>query len=408
MSQAEPARGPGAQARRHEDPGGESPGHADPGAKEAREREPSHRRWVGAVLAAGMAVALGAAMAGLPDDHAPLPAVARYAMEVALPKWGLTEPVNEIVYGTRGFDTFGETFLLLAAVVSVILITRSREVRHGYFGESAAGARERARADPVEPADASERAARAADRREQNQPDDTGAARADAGRGDPGRGDAGRGDAGRGDAGRGGAGGPRAGRPDPDDEDAPATPDAVPLGTPAPETAEAMTVVTRTAIRMTLPVLAVGGFYLAAWGYSPGGGFPGGAVLVGVLLLAYAALGRRRIARVIRPGLLEGIELGGATAIIVTELLGLFLRGSVSANWLPLAQPETILSGGISQLFSASELVEVGTGLAIAIFALIGMGHDWTPDERARPDGPDSDSAPDSDGARDSQDGSGS
>ena len=133
---------------------------------------------------------------------------------------------------------------------------------------------------------------------------------------------------------------------------------------------------------MALPVLAVAGLYLCAWGYSPGGGFPGGAVLVGVLLLAYAAFGRRRVARVIRPGLLEGIELGGATAIIVTELLGLVLRGSFSANWLPLAAPATILSGGIAQLFSASELIEVGTGLAITIFALIGIGHDWTPEGR--------------------------
>jgi multicomponent Na+:H+ antiporter subunit B len=277
--------------------------------------------------------------------------VARYALELALPRWGLTEPVNEIVYGTRGSDTFGETFLLLAAVVSVILITLSRAPRRGYFGESAAGAREQSRADPTPPAGASEQAARAADRREQDEP-------AGPGPGRPGR-----------------------------DRGAPATPDAVPLGTPAPETAEAMTVVTRTAIRMALPVLAVAGLYLCAWGYSPGGGFPGGAVLVGVLLLAYAAFGRRRVARVIRPGLLEGIELGGATAIIVTELLGLILRGSFSANWLPLAAPATILSGGIAQLFSASELIEVGTGLAITIFALIGMSHDWTPDERDRDQG---------------------
>jgi multicomponent Na+:H+ antiporter subunit B len=71
----------------------------------------------------------------------------------------------------------------------------------------------------------------------------------------------------------------------------------------------------------------------------------------------------------------------------VTELLGLLLRGSFSANWLPLAAPQTILSGGIAQLFSGSELIEVGTGLAIVIFALIGMGHDWTPDERAPSDG---------------------
>ena len=313
-----------------------------PGRPETTEHEPEHRRWIGAVLAAGMAAALGAAMVGIPREHAALPAVARYAMEVALPRWGLTEPVNEIVYGTRGFDTFGETFLLLAAVVSVVVVTRSREARRGYFGESQAGEREQEKCDPAESADASEQEARAAERREQDE----------SAPGDPAR---------------------------------PQTPDAEPLGTPAPETAEAMTVVTRTAIRIALPVLAVAGLYLVAWGYSPGGGFPGGAVLVGVLLFVYAGFGRRRIARIVRPGLLEGIELAGATAIILTELLGLLLRGSFSANWLPLAAPQTILSGGIAQLFSASELIEVGTGLAIAIFALIGMGHDWTHDESDEP-----------------------
>jgi multicomponent Na+:H+ antiporter subunit B len=290
-----------------------------------------------------MAVALGIAVASIPREHAPLPAVARQAMEVALPRWGLTEPVNEVVYGTRGFDTFGETFLLLAAVVSVMMITRSKEPRRGYFGESAAARREQAQADPAEPVDASERQARAAERGEQ---------------------------------GESGPAGPRR----------PATPDRTPLGTPAPETADAMTVVIRTAIRLALPILAVAGLYLVAWGYSPGGGFPGGAVLVGVLLLAYAGFGRPMVSKVVRPGLLESIELAGAGAIIVTELLGLLLRGSFSANWLPLAAPGTIISGGITQIFSASELIEVGTGLAIAIFALIGMSHDWAPDTEPGPD----------------------
>jgi multicomponent Na+:H+ antiporter subunit B len=303
------------------------------GAREATEREPVHRPWVGALLAAGLAVALGVAMAGIPREHAPLPQIARYALAVALPRWGLTEPVNEVVYGTRGFDTFGETFLLLAAVVSVILITRSREPRRGYFGESTAGAREQAETDPAAGSDAAEQTARAAERREQG-------------------------------------GGPTARE----------TPDATPLGTPAPETAETMTVVVRTAIRIALPILAVAGLYLVAWGYSPGGGFPGGAVLLGVLLLAYAGYGRRKISRVVRPGLLETLELAGAAAIIATELLGLLLKGSFSANWLPLAAAQTPLSGGIAQLFSGSELIEVGTGLAIAVFALLGMGHDWVRD----------------------------
>ena len=47
------------------------------------------------------------------------------------------------------------------------------------------------------------------------------------------------------------------------------------------------------------PVLAIAGLYLAAWGYSPGGGFPAGAVMLGVVLLLYAGFGRtpRRASR---------------------------------------------------------------------------------------------------------------
>ncbi|MBV8950081.1 MAG: sodium:proton antiporter, partial [Actinobacteria bacterium] len=92
-------------------------------------RQEVHRPVVGLALVAALATCLAAAMVTLPRDGAPLPAVARYALDVALPKWHTTEPVNEIVYGTRGFDTFGETFILLAAVVGVIVISRSKERR---------------------------------------------------------------------------------------------------------------------------------------------------------------------------------------------------------------------------------------------------------------------------------------
>jgi multicomponent Na+:H+ antiporter subunit B len=128
-------------------------------------------------------------------------------------------------------------------------------------------------------------------------------------------------------------------------------------------------------------ILAVAAVYLAAWGYSPGGGFPAGAALSGVAVLLYAALGYRRVRRVVRPSVLEPLELAGAAAIIGIELVGLIRKGSFSANWLPLAPVGTIRSGGILQLFSGSELIEVGTGLTIAIFSLLGMTHDWTPDE---------------------------
>lgn len=307
---------------------------ARPGRRERHETEPAHRPVVGAVIVAAMAAVLAVAFVHLPRERAALPAVARYSMEVALPQWKITEPVNEIVYGTRGFDTFGETFLLLAAVVSVVVLTRKKEPRAGFVGEQFAGGREQAEDDPRTGGGTEE--ARQAEEREVVNP--TG----------------------------------------------PPTPDAERLGTPAPEQGQAMSVVARTAARIVSPILAVAGVYLAAWGFSPGGGFPGGAVLAGVILLVYATFGYRRIARVVKQTTFETVEIVGAGIIIIVELMGLFLKGSFSANWLPLAPPQTIRSGGILQVFSGGEFIEVGTGLVLVIFAILGMQHDWTPDNDAK------------------------
>ena len=294
-----------------------------------REHEPGHRPAVGLVLCAAVGVVLGAAVLRSPHEHAPLPALARYALSVALPRWHTTEPVNEIVYGTRGFDTFGETFLLLAAVIGVMVVTRRREPRRGFVGEERAGAEEQAETGRREEHAPSKSEARRAEERERS-------------------------------------GGWE--RP---------TPDAIPLGTPGPETSEAMTVVARTSVRVLAPLLIVAGVYLCAWGYSPGGGLPAGAVLLGVVLLAYVALGYRRVEPVIRPDVIEPVELAGALAIIAIGAGGLIFKGSFTASFLPLGKLQTIRSGGVLQAFSFSELVEVGTGLTLVVFGLLGMGHDW-------------------------------
>jgi multicomponent Na+:H+ antiporter subunit B len=309
------------------------------GERGRSEPEALHRSGLAAVLACCMAACLVLALVGVPRERAELPSVARQALRAAEPQWHIAEPVNEIVYGTRGFDTFGETFLLLAAVVSVTVLTRRRETREedGEGGEQKAGAREQAAIDPAPGADREESQARAAERQEQSDGSGSG------------------------------------GTTYPDDER---------LGSPAPERADAMSVVTRTAARMAAPVLAVAGVYLAAEGYSPGGGFPAGAVILGVILLLWAGFGHQRLGRAVRAEPLEALELAGALAIVAIEVLGLVFKGSVSANWLPLAKsPTTILSGGVLQAFSGSELVEVSTGLTLAVFSLLAMRHDWSPDE---------------------------
>jgi multicomponent Na+:H+ antiporter subunit B len=67
--------------------------------------------------------------------------------------------------------------------------------------------------------------------------------------------------------------------------------------------------------------------------------------------------------------------------LIVLGLIGIARKGSFLDNWLPLAEQQTIRSGGTLQVFSGAELIEVATGLTIAIFMLLGIQHEWTPDE---------------------------
>ena len=299
--------------------------------------EPLHRPKVGLLVVAAVGACLAVGLLALPRETAALPGLAREAMLVALPNWHTTEPVSEVVYGTRAMDTFGETFLLVAAVVSVQLFTRGREGRRGFVGETFAGKEEQRREDPPEPLDEGEQRAREAEafewdlRRSRRRP----------------------------------------------------TPDREELGTPAPETAETMSVIARTVVRAVAPVLAVAGIYLFAEGYSPGGGFPAGVVAAGVLLLLYAGLGYRRIARGVDETLMESIELIVAAVIIALMTLGFVLKGSFTANWLPLAPQQTLRSGGLIQAFSVSEFFEVAAGLTIAIFAMMTMQHDWTPDREA-------------------------
>jgi multicomponent Na+:H+ antiporter subunit B len=292
-----------------------------------------HRPRLAVPLVAAVTVVLVVVFTGLPDATRSLPWLARHAMRIALPRWGTTEAVNEVVYGSRGWDTFGETFILLAAVVAVALLCRTREPRAEYLGEATAGQAEQHRADPREGADAEESEARDAEKAET------------------------------------------------EDDPAPDDADRDPLGAPAPERAAAMTVIVRVAARIAAPVLAVASVYLAAWGYTPGGGFPAGAALTGVAILIYTAFGHRTLRGVARTSVLEPIEMAGALAIVAIGALGLAFKHAFFENWLPLAPQQTIRAGGTLQAFSGMEIVEVATGLSIAVFSLLGMEHDWAPDK---------------------------
>jgi multicomponent Na+:H+ antiporter subunit B len=300
--------------------------------RELRADEPRHRHVFGAVICLGQLAALVIAMVDLPDGSQPLSAIARRAMEESIPAFHLTEPVNAVVYGIRAMDTFGETFLLLAAVVSVVVVTRSPEVRKGFFGEARVGEEESTSAgdDTGGGEDDAEGRARQAEEQEEGEEDE-----------------------------------------------APRTPDSEPVGGYGPERAHAMTVVARSAIRVVLPFLMTAGIYLVVQGYSPGGGFPAGVVLLGAVLLVYTAFGHPAVRLVVNDALMESVEMIAAVVIILDLVLALPFAGSFGAQWLPLLPLETVRSGGSAQVFSTAECVEVASGLVIAVFALLGMRHEW-------------------------------
>jgi multicomponent Na+:H+ antiporter subunit B len=298
-------------------------------------RVPSRRSLGAALVVAGMAACLVTAFVDLPREGAALPGIARDAMASAIPDWHSTEVVSVVVYGTRGFDTFGETFLLLGAVVGVIVICRGPERRRVFLQEERLGRREQEEA----------RRARGGGRRRLRRRDVEHAEDIEQGDVESTEGDGG-------------------------------------IGALGHISDAAMTLVVRTGARPVLLALTVAGAYLVALGFTPGGGFPAGAVLAGVVLLAYAAYGYGAVRSVVRPALLEVIELAGAAAILAIAVLGLVLEGSVSANWLPLGQVKTIFGGGILQAFSASELFEVATGLLIVVFSLVAMEREWTEEDR--------------------------
>lgn len=300
--------------------------------QELHAEEPRHRHVFGAVLCLALLAVLVIAVVDLPGGTQPVTEIARRAMRDSIPAFHLTEPVNAVVYGMRALDTFGETFLLLAAVISVVVITRSPEPRKGFFGEAKVGEEEEATAgtEDDEQDDSEQQGAREAEEEEEG-----------------------------------------------DEDESPRTPDTEPVGLQAPERAHAMTVVARSAIRVVLPFLTVAGIYLVVQGFSPGGGFPAGVVLLGVVLLVFAGFGHPAVRIVVNDALMEGVEVFGALLIILDLVLGLPFAGSFGAQWLPLQPLQTIRSGGSAQVFSVSECIEVGSGLVIAVFALLGMRHEW-------------------------------
>jgi multicomponent Na+:H+ antiporter subunit B len=113
------------------------------------------------------------------------------------------------------------------------------------------------------------------------------------------------------------------------------------------------------------PVMVLGAYVVAHGHLTPGGGFSGGVVVAGALLLAYAGGQRLRLRRVGSITLLEGTEALGAAGFVALGLAGLIAAGTLLKNFLALGTSGMLFSAGTIPVGNVAVGLEVAGAVAL-------------------------------------------
>lgn len=115
------------------------------------------------------------------------------------------------------------------------------------------------------------------------------------------------------------------------------------------------------------PVLVLGVYVVAHGQLTPGGGFQGGVILAGALLLVYTAGQAVALERVRPIELVELADAAGAAAYGLVAIGGLVFGVAVMANFLPFGTQGSLLSGGIIPVLNVAVGIEVAGGITLIL-----------------------------------------
>ena len=128
--------------------------------------------------------------------------------------------------------------------------------------------------------------------------------------------------------------------------------------------------VVETASKLLFGFIILFGAYIFVHGHlTPGGGFPGGAIIASSFLLLYLAYPKFHAEH---KKLNVGESLAGLTFVLV-GLLGLFLAGYFLYNFLPFGLPTYLLSAGVIPVIYVAIGVKVGSELTGIVDAMMGV-----------------------------------
>ncbi len=128
--------------------------------------------------------------------------------------------------------------------------------------------------------------------------------------------------------------------------------------------------VVETASKLLFGFIILFGAYIFVHGHlTPGGGFPGGAIIASSFLLLYLAYPRFHAEH---KKLNVDESLAGLTFVII-GLLGLFIAGYFLYNFLPFGLPTYLLSAGVIPVIYVAIGVKVGAELTGIVDAMMGV-----------------------------------
>ena len=113
------------------------------------------------------------------------------------------------------------------------------------------------------------------------------------------------------------------------------------------------------------PMVLLGIYIVVHGALTPGGGFQGGVILAGALLLVYTAGQVVAVQRVRPVSLVEVADAVGAASYTLVALAGLVFGVAVLDNVLPLGTTGSLLSGGTVPVLSVAVGVEVTAGITL-------------------------------------------